>query len=268
MKKRAFLKTAVEAAILAGDYLLNNLGRISKKDISLKRASDFVTSVDRRSEQIIISTIRKDFPNHLFLTEESVHDADTDNYRWIIDPLDGTTNFIHCYPVFSISIALQYRREIILGVIFEPLSDTLFTAEKGKGAFRNRQRIRVSSNASFKDSLIATGFPFRNKEMIDPYLRLFRNVFLKASDLRRAGSAAMDLANLASGRCDAFFEIGLSPWDIAAGAILIGEAGGIVTDFKGGPAFLQSGNVVAGNPAMHKNLLREVRKVFRGILAE
>jgi len=268
MKKRAFLETAVKAARLAGDYLLDNLGKVSKKDITLKQASDFVTRVDKKSEEIILSSIKKDFPDHMFLTEESVHDSDTEHYRWIIDPLDGTTNYIHLYPVFSVSIALQYRREIILGVIYEPLRDELSSAEKGKGAFRNRQRIRVSSSGSFRDCLISTGFPFRNKEMIDPYLKLFKNVFLKVSDLRRAGSAAMDLANLACGRCDAFFEIGLSPWDIAAGAILVNEAGGIITDFNGGHAFLQSGNIVAGNPMTHKKLLREVKNVFRGIIEE
>ena len=267
MKKRAFLKTAVKAARLAGDYLLNNLGKVSKKDITLKQASDFVTRVDRRSEEIILNTIKKDFPDHMFLTEESVHDSDTEHYRWIIDPLDGTTNYIHRYPVFSVSIALQCRGEIILGVIYEPLSDELFSTEKRKGAFCNKQRIRVSARGAFRDCLITTGFPFRSKKMIDPYLKLFKNVFLKVSDLRRAGSAAMDLANLSCGRCDAFFEIGLSPWDIAAGAILIKEAGGIVTDFDGGPAFLQSGNIVAGNPMTHKELLREVKKVFRGIIA-
>ncbi len=263
MKRGIFLKTAVKAARLAGGYLLDNLGRVSKKDIMLKQASDFVTRVDRASEEIILATIQQEFSDHLFLTEESRHDYATEHYRWIIDPLDGTTNYIHRYPVFSVSIALQHKGEIILGVIYAPLRDELFTAEKGKGASRNSQQIRVSRHGSFGDCLISTGFPFRNKEIVDPYLKLFKNVFLQVSDLRRAGSAAMDLADLACGRCDAFFEIGLSPWDIAAGAILIEEAGGIVTDFSGGSAFLMSGNIVAGNPMAHANLLKEVQNVFR-----
>ena len=268
VKKRAFLETAVKAAKLAGDYLVSNLGKVSHKDITHKQASDFVTRVDRESEQIILAAIRKDFPDHLFLTEESVHDSETGHYRWIIDPLDGTTNFIHRYPFFSVSIALQYGGEIILGVIYDPLRDELYSAVKGKGAYCNKTRARVSPCGSLRDSLITTGFPFRNREMLDPYLKLFKNIFLKVSDLRRAGSAAMDLANLACGRCDGFFEIALSPWDIAAGAILIEEAGGIVTDFRGSRAFLSSGNIVAGNPAIQKELLREVKNVFRGIIVE
>jgi myo-inositol-1(or 4)-monophosphatase len=266
MNKRIFLETAVKAARLSGGYVLDNLGRISKKDIDLKQTSDFVTRVDRESEEIILNTIKKVFPDHMFLTEESVHDIGTEHYRWIIDPLDGTTNFIHQFPVFSLSIALEYRKEIILGVIYEPLRDELYTAEKGRGAFCNKRRIKISNISSFSDCLVATGFPFRFKGMIDPYLKLFKNVFLKASDLRRAGSAALDLANLACGRCDAFFEIGLSPWDIAAGAALIKEAGGLITDFNGGPDFMQSGNIVAGNPIIHNKLLQEVKKVFRGII--
>lgn len=263
MNKGIFLETAVKAARRAGRYLLDNLGRVSRSDIGLKQASDFVTRVDRESEEIILNTIRKAFTDHAFLTEESVQDRENDNFRWIIDPLDGTTNYIHQYPVFSLSLALEYRKEIILGVVYEPLRNGMFTAEKGRGTFYNRNRIRVSEVRSFRDCLVTTGFPFRRKEMTDQYLKLFKNVFFKCSDLRRAGSAALDLAYLAGGRCDAFFEIGLSPWDIAAGALLTKEAGGVVTDFNGGQEYLHSGNIVAGNPAIHKKLLLEVRKVFR-----
>lgn len=261
-RERTFLDIAVKAARSAGKYLLDNLGKISREDISLKQASDFVTRVDRESEQIILNTIRNAFPNHLFLTEESIHDCETEQYRWIIDPLDGTTNYIHGYPVFGLSIALEFGRELIVGIVYDPLRDDLFTAVKGEGAFYNGDRMNVSATVSLGDCLITTGFPFRRKQMIDPYLALFKNVFLKISDLRRAGSAALDLAYLACGRCEAFFEIGLSPWDIAAGAVLIQEAGGIITDFDGGPDFLRSGNVVAGNPAVHEELLREIKKVF------
>jgi len=265
-ERNDFLNTAIKAARLAGKVILDNLGKISKKDIDFKQAADFVTRVDRKSEQIIINTIKEKFPHHSFLAEESAKEAETDRYRWIIDPLDGTTNYIHQYPVFSVSIALQYNREIILGVVFDPLKDELFTAEKGKGAFLNKNPINVSKVISLKDSLITTGFPFRSKKFIDVYLKLFKNVFHKVSDLRRAGSAALDLAYLASGRCEGFFEIGLSPWDIAAGDILIKEGGGVVTDFCGGPDYLSTGNIVAGNPAIYEKLLIEVKSLFAGII--
>lgn len=265
-EREEFLNTAVKAARLAGKVIIDNLGNISLKDIDLKKTSDFVTRVDRESEQIVINTIKGHFPNHLFLAEESFKEAETDGYRWIIDPLDGTTNYIHGYPVFSVSIALEYKHEIILGVIFDPTRNDLLTAEKGRGAFLNGRSIKISSVSTFKDSLITTGFPFRRKKFIDVYIKLFKNVFQKVSDLRRAGSAALDLAYLACGRCDGFFEIGLSPWDIAAGDIMIKEAGGILTDFGGGSDYLSTGNIVAGTPAVHEKLLIEVRSVFAGII--
>jgi myo-inositol-1(or 4)-monophosphatase len=261
-----FLLTAVTAANRAGEIILENLGHLSGGDIKRKQAADFVTRVDKESERIIISTIREVYPDHLILAEESMKDFNTETYRWIIDPLDGTTNYIHQYPVFSVSIALEYKRERIAGVIYDPLRNDLFTAEKGKGAFLKENRIAVSSVMTSKDSLISTGFPFRKKEYIDLYLVLFKNIFNTVSDLRRAGSAALDLAYLACGRCDGFFEIGLSPWDIAAGDILIKEAGGVITDFDGGQDHLLTGNVVAGVPAVHEQLLKEIRKVFSGII--
>ena len=260
-----FLEIAVKAARLAGQLIVQHLGKISKKDIGLKQTSDYVTTVDRESEKIIISTIKEHFPDHLFLAEESLRECGKGTYRWIIDPLDGTTNYIHSYPVFSISIALEYEGEIIIGVILDPLRNELFWAEKGAGAYLNCSSIEVSK-ASLSESLISTGFPFRSKEMIDSYLSLFRNLFLKVSDMRRAGSAALDLAYLASKRCDGFFELGLSPWDIAAGSLLIKEAGGIVTDFGGGDDYIWTGNIVAGNRTVHKKILEEVKGVFKGIL--
>lgn len=260
--KSEFLGTAFRAAMLAGDCILKNVGRISQEEINTKQASDFVTRVDKESEDLILTTIRSRYPDHHFLAEETVHDEDAGQYRWIIDPLDGTTNFIHSYPVFSVSIALQHKGEVILGLVYDPLRDELFSAEKGKGSFLNGKRIRTSSNTEMRNSLIATGFPFRQKDVIDEYLLLFKKIFYKVSDIRRAGSAALDFANLACGRCDGFFEIGLSPWDIAAGSILITEAGGTITDFGGGPDYLSTGNVVTGVPAVHGELLKEVRDVF------
>ncbi|MEW6419591.1 MAG: inositol monophosphatase family protein [Nitrospirota bacterium] len=265
-KRKEFLDTAIKAARLAGLAILDNLGKITKRDISLKTASDFVTSVDRESERIIIDTIKESFPRHLILAEESIKESAREAYRWIIDPLDGTTNYIHGYPVFSVSIALEYKGEIILGVTFDPLRNDLFLAEKGTGAFLNGHPIRVSEINEIKESLITTGFPFRKKEIINPYLKLFKNLFLKVSDMRRAGSAALDLAYLACGRCDGFFEIGLSPWDIAAGSLMIEEAGGVVTDFGGGGDYILTGNIVAGNPAVHNEILMEVKNIFTKII--
>lgn len=262
--KREYLGTAFRAAMLAGDFIRNNLGMLSEEDVDIKQASDFVTNIDRESEELVLTTIKKKYPHHHFLAEESIKERETGDYRWIIDPLDGTTNFIHTYPVFSVSIALEYRGEIILGVVYDPLRDEIFTAEKGKGTFMNGKHVKVSAISDLKNCLITTGFPFRRKKYIDDYLKLFKNIFHKVSDIRRAGSAALDLAYLACGRCDGFFEIGLSPWDVAAGSILITEAGGIVSDFGGGSDYLSSGNIVAGIPSLHKAILNEVKDVFAG----
>ncbi|MEW6600692.1 MAG: inositol monophosphatase family protein [Nitrospirota bacterium] len=266
MDKSEFTGTAFRAAMLAGEHILSNLGKILQSDIDTKQTSDFVTRVDRESERIIIDTIKQKFPDHKFLAEESVSKDYSGEFRWIIDPLDGTTNFIHGYPVFSVSIALEVKSEVVLGLVYDPLRHEIFTAEKGKGAFLNGRPVRVSSVPDLGNSLVTTGFPFRRKDLIGPYLDLFRNIFFRVSDIRRAGSAALDLASLASGRCDCFFEIGLSPWDIAAGSILIKEAGGIVTDFGGGNDYMLTGNIVAATPSLHKEILKEVRGVFAGTI--
>ncbi len=263
--KKEFIDTAIKAAKLAGQVVIDHLGKISRSDINLKQTSDFVTSVDKESEKVIIDTLKESLPDHHFLAEESLKECGKGTYRWIIDPLDGTTNYIHGYPVFSVSIALEYEGEIIAGIIFDPIRDELFWSEKGEGAFLGCTSLKVS-DTNIRESLLSTGFPFRKREMINTYLKLFKNIFLKVSDLRRAGSAALDLAYLACGRCDGFFELGLSPWDIAVGSLLIKEAGGVVTDFGGGTKYLLTGNIVAGNPAVHKEILREVKEVFKGIL--
>jgi myo-inositol-1(or 4)-monophosphatase len=261
-----FLETALKAAGLSRRVLIEHLGKLSGSDISRKRAADFVTRADRESQQIILSTIKEAFPGHGFLAEEAPeHEADSE-FRWIIDPLDGTTNYIHGYPVFSVSIALEREGEIMLGVVSDPTREEVFTALKGAGAFLNGRPIRVSSVSSMEESLITTGFPFRQKDFIDIYLKAFKNVFLRASGIRRAGSAAIDLAYVAAGRCEGFFEVGLSPWDVAAGAALIREAGGAVTDFGGGGDYLTTGNIVAGNPAVHAEVLGEIRGVFGGVI--
>lgn len=261
-----FLKTAVSAARLAGDIIIKNLGHLSKEDIQTKKAFDFVTKVDRWSEAVIMQTIREKFPSHLFLSEETLKQEDTGDYRWIIDPLDGTTNYIHSYPMFSVSIALQYKSEVVLGVVFDPVRDELFHAVKGGGSFLNSKKIIVSGVASLDKSLIATGFPFRAKEMIDHYLLAFKEIFREVSDIRRAGSAAIDLAYIAAGRFEGFFELALSPWDVAAGSILITEGGGLITDFGGGSDYLSTGNIVAGNKIIQPEILRIIKQVFSGIV--
>lgn len=265
-EKQDFLGTAFRAAILAGELIRNNMGKISESDVDIKQASDFVTHVDRESEQIIIDTIRAQFPGHHFLTEESLKEDGSGEYRWIIDPLDGTTNYIHGYPVFSVSIALELNRDIIMGLIYDPLRGDIFTAEKGDGAFLNGQPVKISGVTDMANGLISTGFPFRKRELIDAYLMLFKNIFRRVSGVRRAGSAALDLAYVACGRCEGFFEIALSPWDMAAGSLLIKEAGGVVTDFGGGSDYLSTGNLVAASPSFHSEMLKEVQGVFGGIL--
>lgn len=263
---KGFLETAVKAALLAGEVVMRNLGGLSPSDVQAKRAADFVTRADRESEQAIKSAISRSFPGHSFLAEESAGQPGQSEYRWIIDPLDGTTNFIHGFPVFAISVALEHRGEVIAGVVLDPSREELFTAEKGKGAFLNSRPLSVSPVASMADSLITTGFPFRKKDLVDVYLDAFKRVFLRVSGIRRAGAAAIDLAYVAAGRCEGFFEIGLSPWDIAAGDILIREAGGVISDFAGGAVHLETGNVIAGNPAAHAELLGEVGEAFRGVV--
>jgi myo-inositol-1(or 4)-monophosphatase len=257
------LNTAVTAARLAGDIIIKNLGSLSSADIQSKQASDFVTKVDRWSESAIMQTIRDKFPSHSFLAEETLQQEDEDNYRWIIDPLDGTTNYIHGFPMFSVSIALEYKREIILGIVLDPLKEELFHAVKGDGSYLNNKRIKVSEIDSLQGSLVATGFPFRKKEIIDLYLDAFKRIFSEVSDLRRAGSAALDFAYLASGRCDGFFELNLSAWDVAAGSLLISEAGGIITDFSGGIEYLSTGDIVAGNKYVHSEILKIIKEVFK-----
>jgi myo-inositol-1(or 4)-monophosphatase len=261
-----FLEIAVESAQKAGRLIRDNRGTLLLGDIAAKQAFDFVTRVDTESEALILNTIRKRFPDHHFLAEESLHEVETDDFRWIVDPLDGTTNYIHGFPFSAVSIALQYKREIIVGVIYDPFTNELFTAVKGEGAFLNDEKISVSSVSQMANALIATGFPFKRKDLIEHYLTLFKNIFLGVSDIRRAGSAALDLAYIACGRFDGFFEIGLGPWDCAAGSLMIKESGGVITTFGGGEDFLSTGNIIAGNALIHAVLQDKVHEVFAGIL--
>ncbi len=254
---------AIKAALEAGKILKENFGKIANSQIDVKQKFDFVTFVDHNSEKTIISIIREHYPDHKFYAEESARD-DKAEYRWIIDPLDGTTNYIHGFPGFSISIALEHNQEIVLGVIYDPMRNELFLAEKGKGATLNGEPIHVSDISDPAKSMLTTGFPFRIKEYLDVYLEAFKLLFMQVSGIRRLGSAALDLSYLACGRCEGFWEIGLSPWDIAAGYLLVQEAGGQVTDFAGKDSPIWTGNVVASNVLCHKFMMDIIKKVFKG----
>ncbi|WP_456455890.1 inositol monophosphatase family protein [Thermovibrio sp.] len=252
------IETALTAAEKASQVLVKYFGKLKEEEIELKAKNDYVTEADKLSEMIIINTIRETFPNHTIVAEESGKHAGSD-WKWYIDPLDGTKNFIHGLPVFCVSIAVEYKEELVAAVVKAPSLGETFTAEKGSGAYCNGKRIRVSTR-EFEEALIATGFPFRGKEHLNRYLECFKEVFLKVSGLRRCGSAAIDLAYTAKGVFDGFWEMALHPWDIAAGVLLIEEAGGKVSDFKGGRGYLKSGNIVGASPKTFTKLLEVVSR--------
>lgn len=254
---------AISMANQAGRILREKIGTITADDVEDKFPFDYVTEIDRACEQLIINSINEHFPGHEILAEESGKNKNTNTYRWIIDPLDGTTNFIHGYAHSSISIALQKEDQIILGVIYDPFRDELFCAEKGNGAYVNNKRIFVSKQGTISNCLIATGFPFKSRGLLDQYWRVLSEIFMGVSGIRRTGSAALDLAYVACSRFDGFWELKLSPWDVAAGAIIIEEAGGKITDFEGKDNHTWTGDVVASNGIIHDFLMSKVRKVFQ-----
>jgi myo-inositol-1(or 4)-monophosphatase len=228
----------------AGSFLIERFGREITGGVTEKKTNDFVTEVDRESERIITVALRDAFAGIGVYAEEGGVTGSTERF-WIVDPLDGTTNFIHHYPVFSISIALYEEGKTVLGVVYDPTRDELFEAIRGGGAFCNGERIRVSDAALLTESLLGTGFPFSVPQYIDSYLAAFKELFLGCRGMRRAGSAALDLCHVAAGRLDGFWELYLKPWDMAAGALIVQEAGGAVTDFFGGGGYLSAGHVVA-----------------------
>jgi len=249
------LNIAVKAARRAGGIITRATHDIDKIKVSAKRDKDFVTEIDRAAEEAIIRVLREAYPDHAILAEESGSSGESD-YLWIIDPLDGTTNFIHGFPQFCVSIALAVKGVMTHAVVYDPTRNELFTASKGAGAYLNDRRIRVSKRIRLDESLIGTGFPYRVFEHVDAYLGMFRDIMHKTAGIRRPGAAALDLAYVAAGRLDAFWEIGLSPWDMAAGSLLITEAGGLIGDLTGEAAFMQTGNIVGGNPKVFAQILQ------------
>ena len=254
------LNIAVRAARNAGKVIVRSLEQLDKVEIESKGSNDFVTSVDINAEQVIIETIHKSYPDHTIIAEESgVLTGKDDDYQWIVDPLDGTTNFIKGLPHFAVSIALKVKGKLDQAVVFDPIRGELFTASRGKGAQLNGFRIRVKNHKELSGAILATGFPFKHKQYTNAYMEMFKQLFLKSSDMRRSGSPALDLAYVAAGRVDGYFEIGLKPWNTAAGELLVIEAGGLITDFTGDHGYAKSGNIVAGSSHLLKDILKNIR---------
>ncbi|MFZ2727609.1 MAG: inositol monophosphatase family protein [Methylococcaceae bacterium] len=245
------LNIAIRAARSAGDLILRSADSIGQLRIDQKGKNDYASEVDRAAEREIINIIRTAYPDHAILAEESGSHEGND-YVWVIDPLDGTTNFLHGFPQYCVSIALKIKGKLEVAVVYDPLRDELFTAKRGGGAMLNNRRLRVTQPNSLKGALLGTGFPFKTDIHLDAYVGMFRALTTECAGIRRAGAAALDLAYIAAGRLDGFWEIGIMEWDMAAGILLIKEAGGVVTDFSFNDNYLESGNVIAGSPKMHQ----------------
>lgn len=252
------LNIAIKAARQAGSIILRSSEDLGSLTINDKGFNDFVSEVDLASEKEIIRVLKASYPDHAFLGEESGLSHQADNV-WIIDPLDGTTNFLHGFPQYCVSIALEEKGEITQAVIYDPNRNDLFTATKGQGAYLNQRRMRVSNKSKLKECILGTGFPFRDFEHLPVYLKIFEEVVRATSGVRRPGSAALDLAYVAAGWFDGFFEINLSKWDIAAGGLLVTEAGGIVSDFSEKDEWINSGNIVAANPKIYDPLIKIIQ---------
>ena len=250
------LNVMISAARKAGRSLVRDFGEVEQLQVSIKGPANFVSTADHKAEDIIFKELSKARPGYGFLMEErgEVTGADA-THRWIVDPLDGTTNFLHSYPMFAISIGLEREGQLVAGVIYNPASDELFTAEKGKGAYMNDRRLRVAARKSLADALVTTGIPHRGRDGHTQFLSNAATLMREVSGLRRTGSAALDMAFTAAGRFDIYFEHNLKPWDLAAGIVIVREAGGIVSDTEGGATMLESGNVVAANATLQKAIL-------------
>lgn len=258
------LNIALRAARSAGELIIRSTERLDVISVSEKDAKDYVSEIDRAAEQLIVNALRKAYPNHGILGEESglsEGSGEGADYLWVIDPLDGTTNFLRGVPHYAVSLACKYRGRLEHAVVIDPVRQEEFTASRGRGAALNGRRLRVSSRKSLEGALLGTGFPFRDGQMdnLDSYLNMFRSLVGETAGVRRAGAASLDLAYVAAGRYDAFWEFGLSEWDMAAGALLIQEAGGLISDFSGGHDFLEKGQIVAGNTKCFKAVLTTIQ---------
>lgn len=254
------LNIAIKAARRAGSIINRAALEGGALEVKAKNKNDFVTQVDKAAEQAVIGVIRAAYPEHSILAEES---GDTPGarpeYLWVIDPLDGTTNYIHGFPQYCVSIALEHKGVLTQGVVYDPGKNELFTASRGRGAFLDDRRMRVSKCTQLQDALVGTGFPFKEVDRLDLYMRQLRTMMTSSAGVRRAGAAALDLAYVAAGRLDAFWETGLSRWDMAAGALLIQEAGGMVSDLQGGQDFLDRGEIAAATPKVLPQLLSALK---------
>ncbi|MGH8196411.1 MAG: inositol monophosphatase family protein [Woeseiaceae bacterium] len=252
----ALLNVAVMAAHRGGDTLIRNLNKLEKIKVELKGRNDFVSEADRAAERAVIDTILKHYPDHAILAEESGAQGASD-YLWVIDPLDGTTNFLHGFPVFAVSVALLHCGRMEHAAVYDPLRQELFTASRGQGAQLDGHKIRVSRCKTLDRALIGTGFPFRNANLgLEPYMAMLKKAIQHAAGVRRAGAAALDLCYVAAGRLDAFWETGLSKWDTAGGALIIREAGGIVSGLNGAEDFLETGHVLTGTPKIYASVAK------------
>ncbi|MEA1064327.1 inositol-1-monophosphatase [Erwinia sp. HR93] len=255
------LNIAIRAARKAGNFIAKNYETPDAVETSQKGSNDFVTNIDKGAERIIIETIHKSYPQHSIISEEAGELPGEDlDVQWVIDPLDGTTNFVKRLPHFAVSIAVRIKGRTEVAVVYDPMRNELFSAVRGQGAQLNGYRLRGSSARDLEGTVLATGFPFKAKQHSAAYMATVTKFFTRCADFRRTGSAALDLAWLAAGRVDGYFEIGLRPWDFAAGELLVREAGGLVCDFTGGHNYLTSGNIVAGNPRVVKNMLADMRE--------
>ncbi|MBN2030436.1 inositol monophosphatase [bacterium] len=259
-KETELLETAKQATQIGGRILVEKFGTLQQNQIAFKDRGDYVTELDYRSEEAIIRHIKKHYSHHSIYAEESGKEEGEKYCQWIIDPLDGTANYVQGIPMFSISIAFVEDKEIKIGVVYDPLREEMFWAEKGKGAFLNGKRIAVSTKKEMEYGMLGTGFPWRLKPCLDAYLESFKELFLLTTGIRRMGSAALDLAYTACGRFDGFWEMKLKPYDIAAGVLLVQEAGGIVTDMRGGNEYMASGNIVGASLAMHEQIVHVTKK--------
>lgn len=250
------LNIAITAARQAGDIIIRHMEQLDRIKINAKTGEEYYSEVDIKAEQAIIHTIHKAYPDHGIIAEESGNQNDASECIWIIDPLDGTHNYLHGFPFYAVSIALRIKNRIEHAVVYDPLRHECFSASRGRGARLNDRRLRVSKQTQLSAALLASGFPFRDVALAKRYLPTFEAMIGKCAGVRRTGSAALDLAYLACGRLDGFWEFGLRPWDIAAGSLLVQEAGGLISDLQGGEDYLKQGDVVAGTPKVFKSLLQ------------